>query len=348
MHLKRRSMILGAFLTLLLTFVPMTFSASAAPDQASFYLVAIGDNGQSGAAVGCGDSLIAVTTDIGSPGSTEGKISAALGKLFAVHEQNYGESGLYDSLYNANLHVDSVSLNGSNAVVNLSGSLNLGGVCDDPRAIGQIESTVTQFTGVDSTSVFLNGTLLEDVLSGKGAQPDVRYFPETGHSVGHGFLKYWESFGGLSAFGYPITDEMQENGTTVQYFQRARFEWHPGAAPQRYDVLLGLLGDIIAAPMMNQQPFQRVNASSDSNCTYYQATGHRLCFGFRDYWQSHGGLAIFGYPISEEFQEDPSGTGTPVTVQYFERQRLEYHPENSPQWQVEGGLLGTQVYDQLY
>jgi len=28
----------------------------------------------------------------------------------------------------------------------------------------------------------------------------------------------------------------------VQYFERARFEWHPGSAPGRFDVLLGRLG----------------------------------------------------------------------------------------------------------
>lgn len=233
-------------------------------------------------------------------------------------------------------------INGGKAIVNLSGSFQLGGVCDDPRAIGQIESTVTQFPGVTSTDVMFQGNLIEDVLSGKGVEPDVRYFPETGYSVGHGFLKYWESFGGLATFGYPISQEFKENGITVQYFQRARFEWHPGADPQRYDVLLGLLGVTTAAPIMSTTPFQRVNAASDANCTYFAATGHRLCFGFRDYWESHGGIAIFGYPISEEFQQNG------VTVQYFDRQRLEYHPENSPQWQIEGGLLGTEVYQQLH
>ena len=33
-----------------------------------------------------------------------------------------------------------------------------------------------------------------------------------------------------------------EDGRTVQYFERARFEWHPGAWPERWDVLLGCLG----------------------------------------------------------------------------------------------------------
>ena len=45
----------------------------------------------------------------------------------------------------------------------------------------------------------------------------------------------------LAMIGYPITDEFQEGDLTVQYFERGRFEWHPGAWPERYDVLLGRL-----------------------------------------------------------------------------------------------------------
>ena len=169
---------------------------------------------------------------------------------------------------------------------------------------------------------------------------EYRYFPQTGHWVSHGFLHYWTQFGGLAVFGYPLSDEVTENGVTVQYFERARFEWHPGAWPSHYDVLLGLLGVDQAQrqSLQTTAPFQRVSAQSDANCTYYAATGHRLCFGFRAYWESHGGLTIFGYPISEEYRDPATG----LTVQYFERQRFEYHPQNSPDWQVEGGLLGAQ------
>lgn len=35
---------------------------------------------------------------------------------------------------------------------------------------------------------------------------------------------------------------------TIQWFERARFEWHPGTFPQRYDVLLGRVGaEVLAA-----------------------------------------------------------------------------------------------------
>ena len=74
------------------------------------------------------------------------------------------------------------------------------------------------------------------------------YFKETGHNACNGFLAYWRGFGSLDSFGYPLTEEFTAvdaatgRTTTVQYFQRARFEWHPGSAPRRFDVQLGLLG----------------------------------------------------------------------------------------------------------
>ncbi len=177
---------------------------------------------------------------------------------------------------------------------------------------------------------------------GAPAPPDQVYFPQTGHFLSHGMLRYWQTFGGLPTFGYPISEEFVENGHVVQYFERARFEWVPGAWPSHFDILLGRLGSELTASRMSEKPFLPINATSDANCTFYPQTGHRLCFGFRDYWNAHGGLAIFGYPISEEFTEGS------YTVQYFERQRLEYHPANGLEWRVLGGLLGRQVYDQRY
>ena len=71
---------------------------------------------------------------------------------------------------------------------------------------------------------------------------DHRYFPETGHTIGAAFKEFFESRGDLEVFGYPITEPFTENGLTVQYFQRARFELHPELSPP-YNVALGLLGD---------------------------------------------------------------------------------------------------------
>src|SRR5690349_8537609 len=51
-------------------------------------------------------------------------------------------------------------------------------------------------------------------------------FFETGRCLHGIFLGYWQSHGGLAAFGFPVTDELTEDGRTVQYTERARFEFH--------------------------------------------------------------------------------------------------------------------------
>ena len=73
-----------------------------------------------------------------------------------------------------------------------------------------------------------------------------RFFPETGHNVCHGFRAFWESHGeaALMTFGYPLSEEFTNaSGVVVQYFERARFEWHPGSGHNPWNVLLGRVGD---------------------------------------------------------------------------------------------------------
>ena len=72
------------------------------------------------------------------------------------------------------------------------------------------------------------------------------WFPQTGHNVPTDFYRYWSDGGGLAQFGLPLTESyMQrlEDGKTyqVQYFERARFEWHP-ENPAPYSILLGQFG----------------------------------------------------------------------------------------------------------
>lgn len=81
---------------------------------------------------------------------------------------------------------------------------------------------------------------------------DHRYFPETQHSLSYGFKAYWDRYGGWRVFGLPLSEEFSEQNPpppagdgevhTVQYFERARFEYHPEYAGTPYEVLLGLLG----------------------------------------------------------------------------------------------------------
>lgn len=60
---------------------------------------------------------------------------------------------------------------------------------------------------------------------------DERYYPETGHTVKQGFLAFFDYYGGLDLFGYPISEMIVEaDGRVTQWFQKAQMEWRPAHA----------------------------------------------------------------------------------------------------------------------
>lgn len=149
-----------------------------------------------------------------------------------------------------------------------------------------------------------------------GARAGCLWFAETGHNVCNqgatrGFMAYWQSHGlqdtrldayarSLALFGLPLTGQQLEtnaNGARVitQWFERARFEWHPDQ-PDEYTVLLGLLGrevqipqpapsstitytalgDSIAAGLFAQRPYTRRYAGTIGAATASQVTSTNL------------------------------------------------------------------------
>jgi hypothetical protein len=159
------------------------------------------------------------------------------------------------------------------------------------------------------------------------------YHAPTQHNVCGRFAEYWHANGGLAIFGYALTEELDYYGRTVQFFERAVFGWHPEFAGTPHEVLLRLVGTEEVERALREL---RDPAESNAACTYYEVTGHNLCGGFRAYWEAYGGLAVFGYPLTEEFREGD------LTVQYFERARFEWHPGVWPErYDVLLGRLGA-------
>lgn len=58
-----------------------------------------------------------------------------------------------------------------------------------------------------------------------------RAYPETGFSVCHSFLDFFDANGGVTVFGYPISAFEFRGDLIVQYFEKARFEWRPDLSP---------------------------------------------------------------------------------------------------------------------
>jgi hypothetical protein len=184
-------------------------------------------------------------------------------------------------------------------------------------------------------------------------------FPQVPNCITGRFATYWRDGGDLAVFGLPLTQAGKHAGDdqnhTVQYFERARFEFHP-ELQRPYDVLLGRLGiDSLAAQGRDWQTFPKGDPSAPH---YFAQTGHAVAPQFWGFWASHGleldgnkrsktiveAIALFGYPISEPQMEQGSD-GKMYLTQWFERARFEYHPENRPPYDVLLGRLGAEALE---
>jgi hypothetical protein len=180
------------------------------------------------------------------------------------------------------------------------------------------------------------GTPLASVLAQSGSQE--LYFRETGHTVRTPFLEFFTTTGNVARYGYPITDDFVDPQTklVVQYFQKARLEWHP-ANPAPYKIQLGLLGDELGkhTPPI---PVTSIPAASDPSCRYFSETGHTVCYLFLEYWEKGGGLDMFGYPIDEYIMEDGA------IVQYFQRAKMVWQPAKAEGERIQLAPLGEIYY----
>lgn len=184
-----------------------------------------------------------------------------------------------------------------------------------------------------------------------GQKPLPVYFAATQKTVSGHFMSYWLQNGGLATFGLPLDEARLEYNAAgkgyflTQWFERARFEYHPENKGSPYEVLLGLLGsEMCKNALQADNRFGPALPINDPvHFIFFPETGHNLGNGFLAYWQQNGGLARYGLPISEEHFEINAATGQQYIVQWFERARFEWHPENKgTPYEVLLGLLGAE------
>ncbi len=158
---------------------------------------------------------------------------------------------------------------------------------------------------------------------------NARFFRDTGEYLVEPFLSYWEDNDGETTIGSPVAAPLaDENGAQMQYFKFARLELDEDG-----DVHRGLIGR-----EMFGEPENPPDRAPGSGARQFEATGHFIVGTIRDFWEDNGGLEVFGYPVSQEFETDNG------YAQYFERALIEVSQFGSHEF-VELAPLGERLYN---
>ncbi len=162
------------------------------------------------------------------------------------------------------------------------------------------------------------------------------YFKDTGKRVGGSFLVYFNEFGGVPQQGLPISDEFQERSEldgkvrTVQYFERAVFEWNPDNTPP-YNVLLAQLGTFAykakyeqPAPPPLLEPQLPEPLDPTKNQYSPQASGRYMVWNEGNVSGSYGQI-----PIEFDIRALDLATNKPITVTTAPGNQIEFALDGS-------------------
>lgn len=141
---------------------PQNLAAGTTTRKTQIFLIS--GEGKGKPAFGCGDNPVPVEVELPAPGP------ALRGSLLALIAagKSYDNAGYYNALANSHLRLQRIERTGSRVRVYLTGYLELGGECDSPRVLSQLNATATQFRDLQKAEFFLDGKPLADLLSGKG------------------------------------------------------------------------------------------------------------------------------------------------------------------------------------
>ncbi len=165
------------------------------------------------------------------------------------------------------------------------------------------------------------------------------YFSQTGHWVKGEFLDKWTAAqNGILLYGFPLTEEFQSGGLRIQYFQRARFEFHPENPLTRQVVVadLGVQMWVLAQKSFAESAQPPLNSPA---CLNFSGQALRVCYAFKDFYNANNGPEQFGSPLSN------IGVVDGRLVQYFERARFEWHPELASGQRVTLTNIGQIYFD---
>jgi subtilisin family serine protease len=174
---------------------------------------------------------------------------------------------------------------------------------------------------VDSPAV----TLPDSVVTTSEPNQRVTFTAEARSNTPTEFVRYRWSFGDGSAIV-----ETSEPQVTHQYNA-------PGTYQAQVEVT-NSWGHRALSPLQPLGPSEAAAAPATPQMAArtFPETGQTLQGRFLEFWQQHGGLAVFGYPTTPQQEGE-------TLRQQFERTRFELHPENAPPYDVLLGRVGAEA-----
>ncbi|MEV4901091.1 GerMN domain-containing protein [Citricoccus sp. NPDC055426] len=143
---------------------------AAAATEATVYWV--GPAGQSGGIEfpGCGEVLIEDTVPVSEAGAVgdPALVEAGLQALFDERSFDVGSEGLMNALFQSELTVQDVTIEGDTVTVDLAGQPMSGGTCADPQIIAQLENTAIANAGTYTAEILVAGEPIQEFMSQKG------------------------------------------------------------------------------------------------------------------------------------------------------------------------------------
>lgn len=190
------------------------------------------------------------------------------------------------------------------------------------------------------TSLLLSGCVLlfTSITIVGNAQEDApeRVFVATGFGLSGEYLEFYDSFEDAELlFGAPITDVFFSNEfqREVQFFEKARLE----RSDDGENVQISPIGELYYDHSLDANA---IDATSWLGCSRYsrvEGYDDAVCFEFRKFLNNHGGVDVFGLPISPMIEENG------MIVQYFQHFLLEWHAEDMEE-PIQVGDLGRKYF----
>lgn len=103
----------------------------------------------------------------------------------------------------------------------------------------------------------------------------------------------------------------------------------------RFLVLLAIMSAVVVSGV-SAVPQQGPDGET---CKYFPETQRHVCGEFLTFFNTRGKLAVFGYPLTQAYDEPALG----LRVQYFQRARMELHPYQQEPYTVQLGLLTDEL-----